>query len=367
MVITALIFILVLSGLVLIHEFGHFIVARIIGVKVEEFGIGIPPRMFGKKIKGILWSINWLPVGGFVRLAGEDPDDINLEKAKAKTKKERMKYFWARSKSERAAILMAGVAMNFLLAWGITSFLLTHGIIEPAGYVHVESVVPGSPAEMAGLHVYDKINRVEWTEHGQEKEMDIHVPDDLISFVNAHGGESIILTLSRDGEELSLSIIPRRDPPEGEGPLGISISDLEKRKYPIAEAPWKGLVITVERTGQMITSIGSLLWRLISGGTIEKAEIAGPVGIAQVTGQAVKYGWETVLEFVGILSLNLALLNILPFPALDGGRLAFVVLERFGKKARPDIERIIHQFGMLFLLALIVLITINDILRIVRG
>lgn len=364
MLLTAVTFLLILSILVFVHEFGHYIMARIIGVKVEEFGFGLPPRLFGKKIKGTIYSVNWLPIGGFVRLAGEDESAEEHRKEKLK---DRVRCFWARSKKERAAILSAGVFMNFLLAVSITSVLLVRGVIEPTKTVRVEKVTAGSPAELVGIKVKDVVQSVTVMERLGRREQKIENPDVLISTIKAHAGEMVLVTVMRDREVLQMTAVPRKDPPAGEGALGIAITNLEKRTYPWYQAPVRAVLINVSRIWQMLSSLGSLLFRLSTGQTIRPGEVAGPVGIAQVTGEAVKYGLDAVLEFASILSLNLALLNILPFPALDGGRLLFVVFEKMGRKARPDIERTIHQIGMMLLLGLLVLITINDILRLVRG
>jgi regulator of sigma E protease len=353
--------------------------ARIIGVKVDEFGFGIPPRIFGKKIKGTIYSINWLPIGGFVRLAGEDEDpsfastsakamaDKKATEGKGHNKQRNLQYFWARSRRERATILLSGVFMNFFLAVCITSVLLVRGVVEPTNIVRVEMVTIGSPAEAVGIKVQDIVKSITVMDPLGKREQKIENPDVLIATVKAHAGEMILVTLIRDGKEMSMTAIPRKDPPVGEGALGIAISNLEKKVYPWYQAPIRAVVINAERMWMMFSSLGNLLFRLVTGGKMVSGEISGPVGIAQVTGQAVKYGIDAVLEFASILSLNLALLNILPFPALDGGRLLFVVLDKFGKKARPQIERTIHQVGMLFLLGLLVLITINDVLRLVRG
>jgi len=361
MFVTAIVFILILSLLVFIHEFGHYCAARIVGVTVEEFGFGLPPRIFGKKIKGTIYSVNALPIGGFVKLKGEDDENGGKSDVKGQARKT---FFWARNKKERAFILLAGVTMNFLLAWGITTFLLTQGIIESTGHVKIQTVSVGSPAELAGLKVGDRIDKVSYVgSNGVLTASKISTPTELINLVKDKSGSMISIFIFRDNQSFSLGVVPRVEPPPGEGPLGISISDLERRKYSLVQAPVKGLTLTFTRAWQMTSSLGNLLFRLVTAQKIDKAEISGPVGIAAVTGEAVKYGWEAVLEFMSILSLNLALLNVLPFPALDGGRLAFIVLEKLGKKARPDIERIIHQMGMIFLLALIALITFNDILR----
>ena len=345
MLLTAITFLVILTVLVLIHEFGHFLAARIVGVRVEEFGLGLPPQIWGKKFGETIYSLNWLPIGGFVRLSGEDAQQ------KGKPAKH---LFWARSKKERAVILTAGVLMNFLLAIGITTFLLVHGVKEPSGRVHVEKIAAGSPAEKAGIQVGDVL-------------LSYKTPKELIDFVNEEKGHEVILEISRDTQQLELSVVPRVEVPKGEGPLGVAISDLELHSYSLSEAPGKAFVITITRAKDMLVSLGQTVWKLA---TLQKltAEVAGPIGIAQVTGQAVKFGWEAVLEFASILSLNLAVLNILPIPALDGGRVAFVVLEKlFRKRVNPVWERNAHQVGMVILLALIVLVSINDILRLARG
>ncbi len=351
MLVTALVFFAILSVLVLIHELGHFTVARIIGVKVEEFGFGLPPRIFGKKIRGILYSLNWLPIGGFVKLAGEDESPPPKSPKFPKHPKE---YFFARTKKERAVILLAGVTMNFLLAVGITTYLLTQGVLEPTGRVHIEGVTVGSPAEKAGLQKGDVI------EH-------FRTPAELISFVTKEKGREIVLSVERQGKSMEVRVTPRAVVPKGEGPLGVVISDLETHRYPISQAPFAAFKINLERGWAMLAGIGSLIGKIATLKPVG-GDVAGPIGIAQVTGTAVKFGWKAVLEFMSILSLNLAVLNVLPIPALDGGRLAFVFLEKIlGKKVRPAFEQSTHQIGMIVLFILIILISINDVLRLARG
>lgn len=352
MLITVLVFIAILSVLVLIHELGHFTVAKIIGVKVEEFGFGLPPRIFGKKIHGILYSLNWLPIGGFVKLAGED--EAPASHKPIRSHRSLKSYFFARSKKERAAILLAGVAMNFLLAVGITTYLLTQGVSEPTGQVHIERVLPASPAEKAGLKEQDIISGYK-------------TPQELITYVKAHAGETVKFSVIRANQTIPISLIPRKNFPAGEGPTGIVISDLEIKKYSLAEAPIMATKINLERGWAMLAGIGTLIGRLATLKPVG-GDVAGPIGIAQVTGQAVKFGWKAVLEFMSILSLNLAVLNILPIPALDGGRLAFVFLEKIlGKKVKPAFEQSTHQIGMIILLILIILISVNDVMRLARG
>lgn len=352
MLFTALVFFIILSILVFVHELGHFSVARWIGVHVEEFGFGLPPRIWGKKVGKTIYSINWLPIGGFVKLAGEDQVGNTHVK-------NRSEYFWARSKKERAAILMAGVTMNFVLAVGITTYLLTQGIYQVAGQVHVEKVVAGSPAATAGLKEKDIIVSVDKTP--------VKIPTDLITYTKAHAGSEIAIIVKRNNTEIPVTLTPRKEYPKGEGPMGVAISDLELKKYSLFVAPWEALKINVLRARDMFTGLGAMIGKIVQLKPIG-ADVAGPIGIAQVTGQAVKFGFTAVLEFMSILSLNLAVLNILPIPALDGGRLLFVVLEKIlGRKVKPAFENSTHQIGMMILLALVVLISINDIMRLARG
>jgi regulator of sigma E protease len=370
MLLTIVTFFVVLTILVMIHEFGHYTVARLIGVKVEEFGLGLPPRAFGKKIKGTIYSINWLPIGGFVKLAGEDDEEgeqkAESRKQKADSSLKTRQYFWARSKKERSAILIAGVCMNFLLAVAITAGLLVNGVNEPSGKVRIEKVAPGSPAEQVGIKSGDVILSVQAAlESSQPKS--IKASQDLIDQTSKNLGNPTVVRIDRNGQNLSFLLTPRKNPPKNEGAMGVQITDLEMKKYSLIEAPYAALKINLERGWQMLTGIVSTLWNLV---TLKKmsADVAGPIGIAQVTGQAVKFGFRAVLDFMSILSLNLAILNILPIPALDGGRLAFVFVEKIiGRKVRPAFERQTHQIGMIILLLLVALVSFNDIMRLVRG
>jgi regulator of sigma E protease len=366
MLLTIFTFLVILTILVMIHEAGHYTVARMIGVKVEEFGLGLPPRAVGKKVNGTIYSLNWLPIGGFVKLAGEDEDEGGKQKAESGIK--RQQYFWARSKKERAGILVAGVFMNFLLAVCITAGLLLYGVNEPSGKVHVETVSPGSPAAAAGLKSNDIILSIKSAAApGSQPAQQINVPQDLINITKKLAGSPVVMIIQAGTLQKTVTLTPRVNPPKGEGSMGVSISDLELKKYTIWQAPVESVKINLQRGWLMLTEIVSTLWGLLSLKQLSP-DVAGPIGIAQVTGQAVKFGFRAVLDFASILSLNLAILNILPIPALDGGRLAFVVIEKIiGRRVKPAFERQTHQVGMLILLILVVLVSINDITRLAHG
>lgn len=365
MLLTGITFFIILSILILIHELGHFFVARWIGVDVEEFGFGLPPRIVGKKFGKVLYSLNWLPIGGFVKLAGEDEEEKSIKQQIGLTQKNSKHFFWGRTKKERAAILVAGVVMNFLLAVGISTYLLTQGVPTPMGKVYIKEIVQNSPADVSGLKPGDIIERIREAKSTPDVnpplERVIIVPNDLISFVNKQKGNTVILTAVRGESRFEVQAVPRVDPPSGQGALGVAITDLVEKRYPLIEAPFAALSINIKRIGIMLRSLGGPIIKLLTFQSV-CGDVSGPIGIAKVTGQAVKFGFLAVLELMSILSLNLAILNILPFPALDGGRLAFVFLEKFmGRRIRPVYENAAHRFGMITLLILMVLISINDI------
>lgn len=351
---TILVFGVILSVLVFVHELGHFLVAKRLGIRVEEFGFGLPPRIWGKRRGETVYSINWLPIGGFVKLSGEDvEDETNIDA------KDKHRYFFARTKKERAAVLLAGVSMNFLLAIVIISFIFTRGVFVPTDRVHLEKIAAGSPAEVAGLQAKDMIVSFD--------DKSITTSEDLIHTTKERTGLPTNIVIKRGEETLKFTVTPRKDPPKDQGPMGVVISNLEEKKYPILQAPFYGTIEALKMSALMISALLTMLIKLVTLQPVS-VDVAGPIGIAQATGQAVKVGFMAVLQLTGLLSLNLAIVNILPIPALDGGRLLFVVLEKFiGRRVKPQAERVAHQIGMAFLLALIVLITVNDLLRIIRG
>lgn len=365
MLLTLIVFFTILSILVFVHELGHFFAAKKFGIKVEEFGFGLPPRLWGKKRGETVYSINWLPIGGFVKLLGEDAEDELKDQRSKIRKKDQKRAFYARPIWQRTIVLCAGVAMNFLLAVVVISYLFTRGVMVPTNRVHVEKVLPDTPAEAIELQKGDIIKKLK-AQNADSKtdEKVISEGSDLIQFTKAHLGQVLIITIDRAGQELSFSIIPRKIYGQNEGPMGIIISNYEKKIYPVWEAPVKGLIESLSISWEIAKGIGKTLWKLVTLQNLSK-DVAGPIGIAQMTGEAIKFGQGAVLEMLGLLSLNLAIVNILPFPALDGGRLLFVFIEAStGRRVRAKWERIIHQIGMIVLLSLLFLVTVNDLMRI---
>ena len=364
MLITILVFLLILSILVLVHEAGHFFVAKFFKIKVEEFGFGLPPRAFGVKFGETLYSINWLPIGGFVKLYGEDEAGSGSVSNKPQkiSAKDKDRAFFAKPAWQRALVVVAGVAMNFVLAVLIISFLFSVvGVPVPKDRVLVSAIVPNTPADKAGLKVGDVIEEINETK--------ITVPSQLVDITKKHVGEKLVIQIkSQNAKVKSIELTPRKEYPKGEGPMGIAVSqDFTVKKYPWYQAPFVGTKEALNQTRMIVTGLGTLVFQLATKGAVP-SDIAGPVGIAQLTGKVVDIGPFAVLSFISLLSLNLAIINILPIPALDGGRLFFILFEAVTrKKVNPKFEGYAHTIGMAILLGLIALITLHDLFRVFTG
>lgn len=366
--VTILVFLLILTILVLIHEAGHFFVAKKLGIKVEEFGFGLPPRAFGIKKGETIYSINWLPFGGFVKLYGEDDaggGKITNNKSQITNHKNLNRAFFARSPWQRALVVLAGVFMNFTLAVVIISYFFgIAGVQVPGDQVIIREVIKDSPAYTAGLKTGDIIKEINGIK--------ITSPAKLITTTKTYLGEKINLRVEEKSDNRTevkdIQIIPRKNFPSNEGPMGIAISpNTIIKKYPLYQAPFVGLVEALKDSWMIVSGLGLVVYQLLLHAQIPKG-VAGPVGIAQLTGQFVAIGPLAVLSFVSLLSLNLAILNILPIPALDGGRLFFILIEGVtGRKVSARFESYAHAVGMVLLLALIVIITLSDIIRFISG
>jgi regulator of sigma E protease len=400
---------------VLVHEFGHFITAKWAGIRVEEFGLGFPPRLVGfrkrdaggweviwfagksnaedtydsrkqylyesaggvgtaipEAIKGdsiasnnqveslasnhTIYSINFLPIGGFVRMPGENGDandpDGNYDP----------QSFAAKSAGKRIIVLVAGVTMNIILA--MVLFTIAYGLGEPTFPAAIGKVVPGSPAAVAGLRPGDTLVSVNG--HPVQLFTDVQsiVGNAIAADHNQHPTVPITLVIRHAGETqtISTTVNVREHPPQGQGPMGVE----EKIVFvssPLWQAPFKGIQHTFTITGDFINQIA----QMIAG--VVKPQLAGPVGIVKITGEVAAsvpdLGWWPILSLTAVLSLNLAIINILPFPALDGGRILLILIEllRGGKRLKPEREGIINFIGMAILLTLMVIITINDVIH----
>lgn len=375
MITTIIIFFIILGILVLAHEAGHFFTARWFGVKAEEFGFGYPPRMIGwvkndqgkwqrvgRKAKAenfakTIWSLNWLPLGGFVQIKGENENELKTSDSFASRK------IW-----QRIIMLASGVIMNVILAIIILSIgfmvgipsILDNQTLHSVSSVSQEKIQiidigSSSPAEIAGLKIGDAIISL--------NNQPMNSIEDIQNFLADKNNQEIDLTYSRGGEEQTLKITPQILENSDRPMLGVGLVKTGIVTYPWYMALEKGFEATWQLLIAMFIAFGTLLKNLFVHGSVP-ADIAGPVGIAVITGQFARMGIYYLLQFVALLSLNLAILNILPFPALDGGRILFLIIEAIFRKPVPQkVEAIIHNVGFMLLMALVTLVTFKDILK----
>ncbi len=348
LIITILAFSLVLAIVVITHELGHFATAKACGVKVEEFGLGYPPRLLFFKRGETVYSLNAIPLGGFTKMAGEEDPEVERSLA-------------SKGAGTRLLVLSAGSIMNFLLPFLLLSiaFMVPHDVT--IGKVTVKEVAENSPAAVAGITDGDIIISI--------NDKPINNISDLNRYIQMSLGKEITLLVEHsDTTEEEFRLIPRWRPPEGEGAMGVAISTLEAIVERQSEPFWRAIPMGVNQTIEtMVLFKNSILSLFI--GTASIGGVGGPVAIAQITGEVAKAGISPLLEWTAFFSLNLAILNILPLPALDGGRIAFVLLEwvRRGKRISPKREGLVHLVGFFMLMALMLAITLQDIIRIISG
>lgn len=341
---------IVLSLLVFVHELGHFLAAKWRGVFVEEFGFGLPPRLWGKRLGDTIYSVNLFPIGGFVKLKGEDPEVAGFGDADS---------FAVKSKVSRALIIVAGVLGNLLLAWLIFTFLFTIGNPEFKGDVFIKEVSEGSPAYEVGIKAGDWVLSI--------NDITIENLEDLIVETRKNAGREVKLNVKRGAEAKTFRLVPRLVPPEGEGAMGVALETRNERVEVSKYSAWQSLLVAAKELvnilSRMISGLKILVMELIFQSEVPK-EVTGIVGIKALTDVAAELGERFFLQFVAILNLNLLIFNLLPIPALDGGRLLFVGIEAaVGRKIPAKVERWANQLGMAILLLLFVLITIRDIGR----
>ena len=338
-------FAVILSLLVFVHEFGHFIVAKLAHVRVDEFGFGYPPRLakIGQWHETAI-TLNWLPIGGFVRMGEDDPSQPDSLANKPR---------WV-----RALVFVAGALMNLLLAAVLFTATYMAGTaipVEGAG-AGIYYVSPDSPAYEAGLRAGDTIISLD----GET----ITTVEQAIEITQAHLGQPMEVVARRSDKLLDpVSVTPRTNPPENEGAMGVSLSlPFTMQSFPLGQA----ISLGVRTTVNVVASIPSVI-----AGMIRKelpAEVSGVVGIYSMTAEAVQSGLGQLFEFAGLLSLNFFLFNLLPLPALDGGRLLFVVLEwiRRGRRVPPEKEGMVHAVGMAVLLCATAVVTYFDVVRLLK-
>ncbi|MEK7461052.1 MAG: site-2 protease family protein [Patescibacteria group bacterium] len=347
MFLTILVFVIILGLLIFVHEWGHFLLARATGIKVEEFAFGFPPRLLAWKRGETEYALNLLPFGGYVRLLGEDG------------KSNDPRAFNRQSVLKRLGVVVAGVFMNLVLAVIVFWVGFTIGMVpvvsQPADLggsqapqLFVVGIVKDSAAEAIGLLQFDIIQG-------------FGSSDELRLYTQSQAGQEITLTIIREGQEMTKQVTLGSD---ASGPLGVYTQQVTKVKLGFFGAGRAAFIETGKTVVATFHFLGNFFSQLVSRGQVAEG-VTGPVGIFRITGQTVQLGFTYVLQLLGILSVNLALLNILPIPALDGGRGLFVVLEGIVRRkvVREEIEGVIHAVGFILLLALILFITYSDIVN----
>lgn len=385
---TILLFILILGVLVLVHEFGHFVTARAFRMKVHEFGFGFPPRAFGiyrdpqtKKYRFIwgrgksslvktvggearetedefpttVYSFNWLPLGGFVKIKGENGEGRGEQDS-----------FMSKAAWKRVVVLVAGVVMNFLLAAVVLGIGLMIGLpadfsqgVDPQAtvveqpHVLVQQVSKGMPADAAGISFGDKILSI--------NEETIDSVEELITYVGDKAGHELQVKIQRGEQELAISITPEYSQEVGRAVFGVMPADAGIIRYPWYLALYKGFVAAAFGLINIFITFYLLLKNLVMGQGL-LFDVSGPVGIAVLVGQSARLGLNYILHVTASISLGLAAINILPIPALDGGRILFVLLEKIiGRPVSMKYEQLAHTIGFVLLMGLIVVVTWRDI------
>ncbi len=374
MIFTIIIVFFSLIGLMALHEFGHFVIAKKCGVKVEEFGIGYPPRIIGKKIGQTLYSLNLLPFGAFVKIYGEEG---GIESAQSFSEKP----IW-----QRASIVIGGVVSFWLISAILLSIVFGLGVSQAISdeaeaknpKVQIVAIASGSPAEKAGIRLGDTIKQFSITERRSEGEKEgtlfdfvptqqfqINKVKEIQELTEKYKGEKITLTIERGKEIFTASLIPRILPPEGEGPMGVGLARTALTNYPWYLSPIKGIEASLNLTVSIGSGLIEVFGNIVRGkGLPPGSQLMGPIGIGSLMTQVAQLGVSYYLQFVALISIYLAIFNLLPIPALDGGKLLFLGIEKIRKKpVSPKIEQNITGGFFTVLVALMIWVTIKDIIR----
>lgn len=365
---TILIFVLVLVALIVVHEFGHFVAAKLSGMRVDEFGIGYPPKAWGRKIGETEYTLNWLPFGGFVKIFGEDADETPGAAPAPRS-------FGSKPRILQALVLIAGIAMNLFFAYLLITATLFMGttraltdeeaVRAPDAQLAVASVLPDSPAARAGLAPGDVIERAE-SAGGIYTGALPEGFTDLIAENEA--GIPVSLTVSRNGEERIVALTPETGViatnPEKLA-LGVGLTAIGTVSMPWWEAPIDGALITWELMKETAIALVKFFGSIFTW-SADLAQVSGPVGIAGAVGQASDNGLSSLMTITALISINLALINLLPIPALDGGRLLFVIIEAITRRPiKPSFANAVNGIGFLLLILLMLVVTASDIFKIV--
>lgn len=373
-----IIFLVILLVLIVSHEFGHFIVAKKSGIRVDEFSFGFPPKLFGFRKGETNYNFNLLPLGGYVKIFGENGEEI--EKAKSedengnKLDNNSNRSFANKPAYIKAMVLFGGVAMNFLVAWLLFSVSFMSGLPSSTSSVDdgmvvnnqaltITSVLKNSPAYKSGIKAGDKILSLETTTDSTKLLSSNFDATAVQTFIKSHNGEDVKISLLRNDKPLDIIVIPEKSETGGDAKIGISMDILGTIKLPIHKAIWEGLKLS----GNVFIGTVVGFYNLIHSALIgqgDMSSLTGPVGIVGIVGDAANFGFIYLLSFTALISINLAVINLIPFPALDGGRLLFLLIEKIkGSPIKSKVATWTNTIGFSLLMLLMVIITYHDIVK----
>ncbi len=364
-----IIFLIILVILVVSHEFGHFIVAKLNKIRVDEFSFGFPPKLLSKKIGETTYKINALPLGGYVKILGQGDEEDVKEEDKDRSFNHKPHYI-------RAMVLLGGVVMNFLLAWLLLSIGFMSGLPSSvSGFsdasliknpsVTITSTLKDSPAEKAGLLAGDKINYLE-TETDSTLLLSSYFGVETVQdFISKHGNEEIRINIDRAGQEKEITVVAVNNELENKAMIGISLDMIGTLKLPIHKAIWQGLKLSAN----VFVSTVRGFYNLIKNSIVGKASISsltGPIGLVGIVGDAADFGFVYLLSFTALISINLVVINLIPFPALDGGQLLFLLIEKIkGSRINPKVANWLNTIGLGLLIILMFVISYNDVIKLI--
>ncbi len=361
-----ILFLIILAALIFVHELGHFLIAKAFGIRVDEFALGFPPTLFKRKYGETVYKLNIIPFGGYVSIFGENPDDESL------TGPDAARSMVNKNRGIQAAVLVAGVTFNIIFAWILITLTLMLGISPTAsfankdsantvGKVLVTNVIKESPAEKAGFKAGDLIVKVD--DSNRELASSTLTIESVQGLIAEKDLDMLTFQVLRGSETKEISVTPSTGIIADKPAIGISMDSGELVKVVWYKAPYEGLITTFRAT--IATAVG--LYQFVASaihGTADYQQVSGPVGIVNMVGNASASGLAYLLFFTAIISINLAIINILPFPALDGGRLLFVVIESITRrKIKPVIMNGFNAVGFILLLLLMAVITYHDIAK----
>jgi len=361
---TIILFLIVLAVLIFVHELGHFMVAKKSGIRVDEFAIGFPPKIFSWTRGETKYSLNLIPFGGFVKIHGENPDEDSISGPDS------ARSFVNAKKWKQICVLIAGVGMNIIFAWILISLSFTFGTLTPVGeeasdyskyiknsQVVITSVMPDSPAEKAGLKQGDILLSVE-----SVSGVDLNTAK-VREIIENDIDNQIFIEYQRDDKVESTTAVAETNQTENRKVVGIYMENVGTVKLNPFLALWEGGKLTLITFKQVAVGLGGFLYQAIRGHG-DFSQVSGPVGIVGLVGDAASFGLAYFLGFVAFISLNLAVINLIPFPALDGGRVLFVIIEAIIRRPiKPVIANTVNTIGFFILIGLMLVITYRDILK----